>query len=649
MGGTISYPRPDFERKGLKWESLNGEWEFKFDDADEGLYSYWHQDGLPPPLRTIQVPFVYQCPASGAYSQEAHEVLWYERKITDIRDNPEWSYHRLLLRFGAIDYEAKVWLDGQAVGEHRGGHVPFDVDLTDAIRRGPFNGPVTHRLTVRVYDSTFDRSQPRGKQTPGPNPESIFYTPSSGIWQSVWLESVPPVRLADSSHGTIIRSDEIESGGLDNRIAVQGRRAQQKLSVEVEASLAGVVINKSRRDLAKDEDFARFGLDVRVHGDRLEKIPKDFFSSLPLHDQDCWRNGVLLWSPEHPSLYNLTLRLYDEHDKLVDEVYTTTGMRSLNWTTGDGTFRLNGRPYFQALFLDQGYWPETLTTPPSTDALRTDIELMKKMGFNGCRKHQKVEDPIFMYWADQLGFLVWGEMASCHKFTMDAISRFETEWLAMVRRDINHPCIVTWTPLNEGWGYDNLGGQAKQRDHIRSLYYQTKSLDRTRPINDNCGWEHVLTDLTTFHEYRDANGMRDRSRDLTSVLTQGRPMFVPPIYGRAGIEDAGAQHTPGAPIMCTEFGGVNVAIEGASDGSWGYSTADGAEDLLRRFEEQVLAVVESGLVSAFVWTQFTDVQQEANGLYTFDRKEKTGADGVKKVVEKARNMYFQKLKERMPA
>nr|POF00924.1 beta-galactosidase [Quercus suber] len=617
MGGTVSYPRPDFERKDLKWESLNGEWDFVFDDADEGLYDCWHHEGLPNTSRTIQVPFVYQCPASGINTRDPHEVLWYEREITDIRTDERRLDHRLILRFGAVDYEARVWLDGEAVGQHRGGHVPFEVDLTDAMRRNPANAVTqTHRLTMRVYDSTFDQSQPRGKQTPGRKPHSIFYTPSSGIWQNVWLESVPTARLADGSNGTIIRSDEITRGVLDNRIAVLGRRAQQKLSVEVETRLHGVRVDTCRRQLPVDENFVRFDSRVRLSAENMKQLPRELLSSCPLDNRGCWRDNVLLWSPEHPNLYDLTLRLLDEHGKLLDEVYTTTGMRSLDWTKGDGTFRLNGLPYFQALFLDQGYWPDTLTTPPNAEALKTDIELMKKMGFNGCRKHQKVEDPIFMYYADRLGFLVWGEMASCFKFTMSAISRFETEWLEMVRRDINHPCIITWVPFNESWGYGDLRGQAKQRDHIRSVYYQTKNLDRTRPINDNCGWEHVITDLTTYHEYGDGNRMRDRSKDMTSLLTMGRPMFVPPIYGGpSGIVDEGAMHTRGAPIMCTEFGGVNVTVKhgGGSSSDWGYTTANDAHDLLRRFEEQLMAVVDGGLVCAFVWTQFTDVEQEVNG------------------------------------
>lgn len=505
----------------------------------------------------------------------------------------------------------------------------------------------SHKLTVRVYDSAFDLTQPRGKQYWGPEPESIFYTPSSGIWQTVWLESVPSTRIADSSHGTIIRSDSPERGVIDARIAVQGRRAQQECSIELETSFYGIPVGKSeRRELPREENFVRFDHNMRLGEQQLQRLPNELLHDAPLNDRSCWRDGVALWSPEHPALYDLTIRLYDSSGTQLDEVKTTTGMRSLNWTTGDGTFRLNGRPYFQALLLDQGYWPDTLMTPPSQNALKQDIILSKAMGFNGCRKHQKVEDPVFMYWADRLGFLVWGEMAACYNFSVDAVDRFNQEWMEMVRRDINHPCIVTWTPVNESWGYPDLGGQARQRDHIRSLYYMTKTLDPSRPINENCGWEHVITDLSTFHDYADANGIAERCTSLHATLTRGRNMFLGPIHGASGEVDEGSKHLRGAPVMCTEFGGVNVAVQNdhSRKGNWGYTTASDSQDLLRRVDDLIMATVKGGHVCGIVWTQLTDIEQEMNGLYTYDRREKVDVGMMKAVVEKAERHYYGGLR-----
>jgi beta-galactosidase/beta-glucuronidase len=234
--------------------------------------------------------------------------------------------------------------------------------------------------------------------------------------------------------------------------------------VAIEASLAGVLVGQVASDVSADKDSVNLDLNMKVSASLQPRLPFD--------SDKCWRNGVALWEPDHPVLYDLTVRLYS-NDQLVDEICTTTGMRSISWQAGNGTFQINGKPFFQALVLDQGYWPETGMTPPSPEALRADIEMSMEMGFNGCRKHQKVEDPIFLYWADRLGYMLWGEMANAYEFANDA-DRFNNEWMAAVRRDINHPCIVTWTPGNESWGYTSLKDDVEQRNHLRSLYYMTK-------------------------------------------------------------------------------------------------------------------------------------------------------------------------------
>ena len=374
---------------------------------------------------------------------------------------------------------------------------------------------------------------------------------------------MPRLRIADSSNGTIIRSNNIDDGIIDARIAVLGRRTREPCYVELDVSLAGVHVSSSgKKDVLEHENFTRFNHDMRLSDSQLQQLPANIKSQT--------LNGIALWSPEQPTLYDLTIRLFSANGTLLDTIATTTGMRNLNWTTGDGTLRLNNKPYFHALLLDQGYWPNTLLTPPSSEALKQDIILSKAMGFNGCRKHQKVEDPRFMYWADRLGFLVWGEMAAAYNFSVDYVDRFDEEWMAAVRRDINHPCVVAWTPANESWGYPDLGGNMRQRDHLRSLYYRTKTLDPTRPINDNCGWEHVVTDLSTFHDYADAGGMGERCESVQSVLGRGKNMFLGEINGQGGKHDGGSKHLRGAPILCTEFGGVNIAAanDESRKGNW---------------------------------------------------------------------------------
>jgi beta-galactosidase/beta-glucuronidase len=469
------YPRPDFYREGQPWTSLNGPWDFAFDDAEQGLNEQWQIKGIPQDnKRAIEVPYVFQSPASGINEQEIHEVIWYQKEIQDPRTSDQKAKQdRVLARFGAVDYECTVWLNGSHVGGHRGGHVPFDIDITHVLSRVSESSR-TYKLTLRVFDSAKDVTQPRGKQFWGPKPESIFYTPSSGIWQDVWLEIVPATRLGDSSYGTVLRSDDIESGVLHASIAVLGRKAGKKYSVQSESSFAGKsVATSSKVELSVARRIA-FNLGMRLSRQQMEDLPKEVVGRVALDNDKAWLNGVALWSPEFPSLYDLTLRLFDDSDNLIDEVKTTTGMRQISWANGDGTLRLNGHPYFQALLLDQGYWPSSLMTPPTPTALKEDIELSKAMGFNGCRKHQKVEDPRFHYWADRLGFLVWGEMASCYEFDSEMTSRFDQEWTEALKRDINHPCVVAWTLVNESWGYSELSHNADHRNHIRSLYYQTK-------------------------------------------------------------------------------------------------------------------------------------------------------------------------------
>ncbi|KAK5097087.1 hypothetical protein LTS08_007107 [Lithohypha guttulata] len=629
------YLRPDFQRESLEWKQLDGSWSFAFDDKDEGLHQWMLPEGLPDDkTRKINVPFVYQTPASGIDKQQAHPIVWYQTEIFSITDSSTAKTPRTLLRFGAVDYEATVWLAGQLVGKHRGGHVPFDFDVTELLNDG-----APKVLTIRVWDAPTDLTQPRGKQYWGPKPESIFYTPSTGIWQSVWLENVPSSRIADSSHGTTIKANNIETGEIEAEVSVIGR-FEKSCQIRITASLAGIEIAESDpAEVNVETGVAKLKLCLRLKDEHLNNIPKDFLDVHPASDETCWHDKLALWSPEHPILYDLTITLFSTNGDILDKVKTYTGMRSIAWNNNDGTFRLNNRPYFQALVLDQGYWPDTNMTPPDSHSCKQDILLSKAMGFDGCRKHQKVESPEFLYWADKLGYLVWGEIANAYEFSTQYVDRFDQEWKEAVRRDINHPCIVAWTPVNETWGYGNLANSETEQNHIRSLYYTTKTLDPTRPVNDNCGWEHVCTDLTTFHDYSDGPQLQNICSSMTSILEPhgGRPMFV-----------GGAQHKHGAPVICTEFGGVNIKPQQGEkeiEGSWGYTTASDAKDLLERVRRLMLGVVEGGHCCGFVYTQLTDIEQETNGLYTFDRKEKLPAAEVKKIIEEAKRIYFERLEE----
>ncbi|KAF2645328.1 glycoside hydrolase [Massarina eburnea CBS 473.64] len=691
-----SYPRPDFLRPSLNWRSLNGPWSFIFDDNDVGAAQNWHLNGLPesvtvdPALgaasgankdaesitaritgdtqelikgnfewkkdgeqkkvhekRTIEVPYVWQCAQSGIEEKGVHEVFWYEREVVDIRSEGEKKEGRkVLLRFGAVDYEARVYVDGKFVGGHRGGHVPWDVDVTDALSVASVNGDGKYRLTMRVFDSAHDLTQPRGKQYWGAQPESIFYTPSGGIWQSVWLEVVPSARIGDSSAGTVLQSTDIEGGKLKASVKILGRLKGWGYSAQIEVSLGSVLVSKTEKvDVPRDVDLVALEADTQLSKDQLSQLSAEVTEKAPLANESAWHNDIAIWSPEHPTLYDLTIRLFSSTGTQIDEIQTTTGMRTLSWT--DSKFQLNNKPYFQALFLDQGYWPTTFMTPPTPTALKEDIELSKRMGFNGCRKHQKVEDPLFFYWADRLGFLVWGEMANAYQFSPEYVERFDQEWTEAVLRDRNHPSVIAWTPVNESWAYTDLAHNSQQRDHIRSLYYRTKTLDPTRPINDNCGWEHVLTDLTTFHDYSDVDALTNTCASLEGILASkaDRGVFLPCIPSAHAPPDPETRHRPGAPIICTEFGGVNVArVDEEGKRDWGYTTASDPKDLLARIEKMMVGIVGKGLIGGFVYTQLTDIEQEVNGLYTPERREKLDSREVRAIVERVRGVYFELLK-----
>lgn len=471
-----AYPRPDFTRPNQNWKSLNGIWNIAFDDRDEGLRKSWHINGIPSDFVThdIKVPFVFQTPESGINDRGAHEVLWYEREIEDLRKPEEKERGNLvLLRFGAVDYECKIWIDGVWVGGHRGGHVSFDIDITEALTKAK-DGKA--RLALRVFDSAYDLAQPRGKQYWKPEPESIFYTPSSGIWQNVWMEVVPKLRIADPSCGTFLRTDDIKTGNLSATIAVLGRRVGEDCTIEISAKFQeAFIIYSQAKAMVKSSDSLDLELEVKIPKESAAQGPAEKYGNAK-DDLLGWKDGLALWSPEYPNLYEITIKLYSEKQKgyLADEVQTWVGIRSLDWTAKDGTFKLNGEPYFQALILDQGYWPETGMTPPNRAALKEDILLSKKMGFNGCRKHQKVEDPVFLHYADKLGYIVWSEMGNAYRFDQRYVDKFDEEWKASMKRDINHACIVAWTPVNESWGYPDLPGSKSQRDHIKSLYFMTK-------------------------------------------------------------------------------------------------------------------------------------------------------------------------------
>ena len=587
------YPRPQFRRPD--WVNLNGEWAFAFDDKREGLLGGWQhtpaeqlQAGHSPFDRAILVPFSYQAPLSGIGERAFHDVVWYARIFYPPYLDEDGG--RLLLHFGALDYRAAVWINGTQVTSHEGGHTPFSTDVTDALRERE------NVIVVRAEDPSHDVSILRGKQYWREESEGIFYTRTTGIWQTVWLEPVGRRRI-----DALRLTPDVDGARVDVEISVDG--------FESDLVLRLIVTREGER----------------VLDDRVELLSPLLKRSLPLtesgeaHDTPHlteWPKPAL-WSPEHPNLYDFRLELSDVGGRVLDVVDSYFGMRKVE--VRDGKVYLNNNPYYQRLVLDQGYFPDGLLTAPTDDDLHRDIELAKEMGFNGARKHQKVEDPRWLYWADTLGFLVWSEMANAYRYSPEYVRRITNEWQEAVRRDYNHPCIVAWVPMNESWGVPHLLTERTQVEHLLAMYHLTRSLDASRLVVSNDGWEHAHTDLMTIHDYRDAKTLAESYTSPESVIAAepaGRPAYVPGFAYR------------GEPILVTEFGGIAFDSE---DEGWGYSTVANAEELLERYGTLISALLESDPVQGFCYTQLTDVEQEVNGLLTYDRRPKADLVRIRKI------------------
>lgn len=567
-----SHPRPQMQRE--RWRSLDGDWEFTFDDSS------WKE---PRDVRfdhTIRVPYPPESEASGIGDTRFHYGCWY-RTVVDLA--PDERGERLLLHFGAVDYWAKVWVNGEPVIEHEGGHTPFSADVTNAIADGD-----RMEIVVHVVDDPHDLAKPRGKQDWLEQPHEIWYPRTTGIWQTVWIEPVPRQRLR-----RVQWTPHLEHWEMGIEIEITGP-LEPNMSVRVKLKHGDQVIADDRYALTSHEltrriTFADPGI-------------------------DSYRNR-LLWSPLHPTLIEAEIELY-AGDRRVDAIWSYTALRSVG--VQGNRFTLNGRPFFLKMVLDQGYWPDTLMAPPDVAALRHDVELTIELGFNGVRKHQKLEDPRWLYFCDLYGLLVWEEMPSPYRFTQQAVQRLVSEWTEAIRRDVSHPCIVAWVPLNESWGVPDLPTNPAHRDYVRGLYHLTKTLDATRPVVGNDGWEHVATDLITIHDYASHPAvLRERyatPEAVEMVLARQQP-------GGRALVIPGFQSGQN-PVVLSELGGIALLADHKNEPGWGYSRAEDPNDLAVAYEEILRVLHECRGIAGFCYTQLTDTFQEKNGLLTMRREAK---------------------------
>ncbi len=560
------YPRPQFVRDN--WINLNGLWDFSFEEAAFD--------------RQITVPYAYQTKLSGIDIQDFHDTVWYRRSFNV---DEELSGKRVLIHFGAVDYECDVWVNGAHVINHVGGHISFEADITDFIKKGE------NEIKLRVFDDTLDLELPRGKQFWEKTSSGIFYTRTTGIWQTVWLEIVNECYL----------SKVWMTPDLDN------------LALEVEYEIVG------NEGAVLETTISFEGIEVATHSvssprnKGVYKITIDQQALVKWHFQE-----ELVWTPENPRLFDIVFKVVSDN-KQIDIVESYFGMRKVSIV--DGKFMLNNRPYYQKLLLDQGYWEESLLTAPDDEAFVTDIRLAKEMGFNGVRKHQKIEDPRYLYHADKMGFIVWGEICAAYVYTRKYVKRITNEWVEEILRDYNHPCIFAWTPLNESWGVPNIMHEADEQSHSAAMVYITKSLDKTRPVISNDGWEHTCTDILTIHDYESRKEiLSDRYKSLESTLNSmpaSRCLF------------AQGWSYSNQPVMVTEFGGISFK-KGSWEG-WGYSNATSEEDFANRYYSVVSPILESPVIQGFCYTQITDVEQEINGLLTYDRKPKIDPEIIRAI------------------
>jgi beta-galactosidase/beta-glucuronidase len=546
--------------------NLNGRWTFEFDPGRSGRDRGRERFRSRGFGHEIRVPFCPESALSGVGHTDFIEALWYHRKV---HVPAEWAGRRVRLHFGAADYEAEVYVDGRSVGTHFGGSASFTFDITRQVKPGQ-----EHDLVVRISDELRSGGQqPAGKQCWEYRSKGCHYTRVTGLWQTVWLEPVAEVGL-DRVH--IVP----DLDGARFVVAPSFLAAARGVTWSAEVREGG-------RTVARAEGPAAPGAAL----------------ALPLERPRAW-------SPADPHLYDLVFEVRNAAGQVVDRVQSYAGLRKVH-LEGNRLF-LNNEPLFLRLVLDQGFYPDGIWTAPSDAALRRDIELSRRAGFNGARLHQKVFEERFHYWADRLGYLTWGEFPSwgADVNSSPGARNLIAEWGEVVVRDRNHPSIIAWTPLNEtGW----FGNPGQHRRVHRDLYELSKALDPTRPVNDSSGYIHAKTDLWTVHNYeQNPEKLRDALAIKDGAVWRNYPEQEVDYEGQ--------------PYIVDEFGGIQWIPPDRrphADDSWGYGNAPKSlEEFYARLEGQVDAIVGHPHIAGFCYTQLTDVEQEQNGIYNYDRAEK---------------------------
>lgn len=562
------YPRPQFRREETSFLNLNGEWEYEFDFGVSGG-SRGMQEA--PYSGRILVPFPPESALSGVEYVDFIPSIWYRRRFVAPRRAVE-KKCRLLLHFGAVNYRAEVFLNGQQVGTHSGGYTPFSFDITEKIRDGE------NTLVVWAKSDVRNPLQPSGKQSPDYRNFGCMYTRCTGIWQTVWLETVPLSYIKRIKMTPDVDNEKLDVTAFFSK-PVPGR------VITASASYRGDPV--SRTEARASGAFCTFSLPI--------KEPK-------------------LWEPGKPELYDLTLVCGD------DTVCSYFGMRKI--AVRGYAVEINDKPVFQRLVLDQGYYPDGIYTAPSDEALKRDIALSMRAGFNGARLHMKVFEPRFLYHADRMGYLVWGEYPNWGLDVSDsaAAAVMLPEWMEELERDYNSPAIIGWCPFNET--------TADREERTHTIPYEvTKAVDPMRPVIDTSGYVHTeLHDLYDVHDY--TQEPEEFAKHYEPLKTGVGEPFM---NGGQTVRYDGKK-----PFFVSEYGGTRWTMAESRE-NWGYGRApEDLEEFYRRVEGLTDVLLTNPKICGFCYTQLTDVFQETNGIYCFDRSEKFDMDRIREIFGKER-------------